>query len=66
MQYFAQQLLSDTELTENISQQIVCGDFTGDLTKVVKRTADIHRQKVVGHQLIQSTQHLKQGDSRLS
>ena len=25
-------LLPDTELTKNICQQIVCGDFTGDLT----------------------------------
>ena len=52
-------LLPDTELTENICQQIVCGDFTGDLTQVVKRTADVHRQKIMGHQLIQATQHLQ-------
>lgn len=37
-------LFPDTELTKNIPQQIICGDFTCDLTQVVQGSTDVQRQ----------------------
>jgi len=42
-------LLSDTELTEYIFEEIVGGDGAGDLAEVVQGELDVHREEVGGY-----------------
>jgi len=52
-------LLSDTKLRKNIRQQIICGDLSGDFSKVMERSADIHGEKIVCDMPVQAFQNIQ-------
>ena len=43
-----QRLFPDTEILEDIAQDLVGGDFTCDLTQVVQYFTDVLGQQIVG------------------
>ncbi len=45
-------LLSNTELTKYILQQIIGSDLPGDLSKMMQRLSDVQRQQIVGDTLL--------------
>ena len=59
-------LLADAELREYILEDVVGGDFAGDLTEVVDRGADILAQQFRRESMLQSVQSRIQRRERLA
>jgi hypothetical protein len=50
--------LPDTKLRENISQKVVGGDLSRNLSEEMKGSTDIHGKEIIGDFLIQTTQYI--------
>src|SRR5690606_35145302 len=51
----------DTKLPEDVRQQILGRDRSGDLTQIVQCLADVHRQEVAGDALFHAIEHAGEG-----
>lgn len=51
-------LLSDTKLPEDVSQDLFAGDLTGDLAQVIERLADVGGNQIGGRSLLYAAFHV--------
>ena len=54
-------LLSNTELTKNILQQVLCGDLSGDFPQMMQGLPDVQGKQVISDSIGDTGQHIIQG-----